>query len=46
MPRLTDEERAQLREADREQSAKAVEALQSSEGWQAWLASRRHFHRY
>lgn len=44
--RLTDDERARRREADREQSVKAVEALQSSEGWRAWLASRRHFHRY
>ena len=44
--RFSDEERARRREADREESVKAVAALQSSEGWQAWLASRRHFHRY
>lgn len=43
---LTDEERARRREADRQRSMEAVEALQSSEGWQNWLASRRHFHRY
>lgn len=23
-----------------------VEALQSSEGWQRWLAARQHFHTY
>lgn len=44
--RFSDEERARRREADREQSVKAVEALQTSEGWKSWLAARRHFHRY
>jgi antirestriction protein ArdC len=43
---ITAEERERRRAADREQSIKAVEALQCSEGWQSWLASRRHFHRY
>lgn len=43
---LTDEERARRREADRQRSMEAVQALHSSEGWQNWLASRRHFHRY
>jgi antirestriction protein ArdC len=43
---LTEDERARRRQADREQAAKAVEALRSTTGWQAWLATRRHFHRY
>jgi hypothetical protein len=43
---ITDEERERRRAADREQSIKAVEALRSSDGWQSWLASRRHFHAY
>ncbi|MFL5844325.1 MAG: ArdC-like ssDNA-binding domain-containing protein [Solirubrobacteraceae bacterium] len=50
MPRTkttpSEEERARRREADRQQSIEAVEALRTSAGWQAWLASRRHFHRY
>ena len=48
MPRkqLSDEERAARREADRQKSREAVEALQSSDGWQRWLAVRRHFHTY
>jgi hypothetical protein len=44
--RLTDEQRAERRQADREYARQAVERLRSSEGWQAWLASRRHFHAY
>lgn len=44
--RLTDEKRAERRRADREFAREAVERLRSSEGWQTWLASRRHFHRY
>ncbi len=44
--RLTDEERAERRRADREFAREAVERLRTSEGWQTWLASRRHFHRY
>lgn len=40
------EDRAQRRQADREYTVKAIEALRTSEGWQAWLSSRRHFHRY
>lgn len=43
---LTEHERAQRREADRQRSLQAVEALKTSDGWQAWLASRRHFHDY
>ncbi|HWT91622.1 MAG TPA: ArdC-like ssDNA-binding domain-containing protein [Solirubrobacteraceae bacterium] len=48
MPRkqLTDEERAARREADRQTTREAVEQLKSTEGWQRWLAVRRHFHTY
>jgi hypothetical protein len=34
------------READRQRAAAAVEALKSSEGWQAWLRTRSKFHKY
>lgn len=34
------------RAAERELTARAVEALQQSEGWQRWLRVRRHFHSY
>jgi antirestriction protein ArdC len=44
--RLSDEERAERRRADREYTRQAAEQLRSSEGWQRWLASRRHFHGY
>ena len=43
---LTDEERAERRRADGEYARQAVEQLRSSEGWQRWLATRRHFHAY
>ena len=43
---LSDEERAERRRADREYARQAVEELRSSEGWQRWLATRRHFHTY
>lgn len=43
---LSEEERAERRRADREFARKAVEQLRSSEGWQAWLATRGRFHRY
>jgi hypothetical protein len=43
---LTDEERQVRREADRQRTREAVEALRASDGWQNWLASRRHFHTY
>lgn len=36
-PRLSEEQRAERRSADREYARQAVEALQSSEGWQTWL---------
>ena len=40
---LSEEERAERRRADREFARKAVEQLHSSEGWQAWLATRGAF---
>jgi hypothetical protein len=40
---LSEEERAERRRADREFARKAVEQLRSSEGWQAWLATRGAF---
>jgi len=43
---LSEEERAARRRADREFARNAVEQLRSSEGWQRWLATRRHFHSY
>ena len=43
---LTDEEKAARRAAERELVKRSVEQLRSSEGWQAWLRSRSHFHRY
>jgi antirestriction protein ArdC len=45
-PRLTDEERAERRAAERKQMQEAVEALRTSEGWQRWLRVRRHFRDY
>lgn len=44
--RLSDDERAARREADRQKAREAAEALKTSDGWQRWLALRRHFHRY
>jgi hypothetical protein len=44
--KFTEAERQARREADRPKAAAAVEALTTSEGWQRWLASRRHFHQY
>ncbi len=43
---LSDQERAERRRQDRETAQMAIERLQSSEGWQAWLASRQHFRSY
>jgi hypothetical protein len=43
---LTDAEREQRRVADRAFVQQAVEALRSSDGWQRWLTTRRHFHSY
>jgi hypothetical protein len=42
----TEAERQERREADRQRSAAAVEALKSSEGWRAWLRTRSRFHHY
>lgn len=44
--KLTDDERAEKREAERKLMAQAIEELRSSEGWQRWLKVRRHFHHY
>lgn len=43
---LTDEERQARREADRQRTREAVEALRASDGWQKWLSLRRHFRSY
>ena len=43
---LTEAEREQRRAADRAFVQQAVEQLRSSEGWQRWLTTRRHFHTY
>ena len=45
-PRLSEEDRAQKRAAERELMAEAIEQLRSSEGWKRWLDVRRHFHHY
>jgi hypothetical protein len=41
-PKLTDAEREQRRAEDRRRLEEAVRELQSSEGWQRWVAVRRH----
>jgi hypothetical protein len=43
---LTEAEREQRRAADRAFVQQAVEQLRSSDGWQRWLTTRRHFHTY
>src|SRR3954464_2257067 len=43
---LSEAEREQRRAADRAFVQQAVEQLRSSEGWQRWLSTRRHFHSY
>ena len=43
---LTDEQRAQRREQERELVEHAVQQLRSSAGWQAWLRARSQFPRY
>lgn len=45
-PRLSDEQRARKRAEDREYTRKAVQQLQSSEGWQRWLSTRASFTTY
>jgi antirestriction protein ArdC len=44
--RLSDEQRAQRRREDREFAQQAVQALRSSDGFQAWLRARRSFRSY
>jgi antirestriction protein ArdC len=43
---INDAERQARREADRQRTRDAVEALRTSTGWRQWLSLRRHFHRY
>jgi hypothetical protein len=43
---FTDEERQARRQADRQKTRDAVEALRASDGWQQWLRLRRHFSEY
>ncbi len=43
---LSDQERAERRDHDREYARQAVERLRSSEGWKAWLTTRATFHSY
>jgi hypothetical protein len=40
---FTEEERQARREADRQRTREAVQALRASEGWQNWLGLRHHF---
>jgi antirestriction protein ArdC len=44
--KLSEEERAERRAAERELMASAIEELRSSEGWQRWLRVRHRFHSY
>lgn len=44
--RLSEEERAERRRADRELARQAVERLRSSDGWRTWLATRSSFRCY
>src|SRR3954470_24219902 len=46
MGTVSEDEREVRRNTDSKNSRKAVEGLVSSQGWQRWLACRRHFHRY
>jgi hypothetical protein len=46
MSQSTEAERQARREADRQKTEAAVEALRTSDGWRQWLASRRYFHTY
>jgi hypothetical protein len=43
---FTDEERQARRDADRQHTREAVQALRASDGWQQWLRLRHHFHSY
>jgi antirestriction protein ArdC len=44
--RLTEQDRAERRERDRQYARRAVEQLRSSEGWQQWLRTRSAFRTY
>jgi hypothetical protein len=46
MSAVATDKRAARRAAEREQMKAAIEALQTSVGWQRWLRVRRHFHAY
>ena len=46
MSKVNEVEHQRRREEDRKRVREAVEALQSSDGWKGWLASRKHFHAY
>jgi hypothetical protein len=43
---LSEEERRARRDADRQRTREAVQALRASDGWQKWLGLRRHFRTY
>jgi len=43
---LSEKQRAERRAAERKQMSEAIEALQSSAGWERWLRARRHFRTY
>lgn len=45
-PSLRDKERQARRDADRQRTREAVQALRASTGWQQWLSLRRHFRTY
>jgi antirestriction protein ArdC len=44
--RLTEAERAELRERDRQRLEEAIAELQTSDGWRAWLRARATLHGY
>ena len=44
--RLSDPQRAERRERDRERARQATEALLTSEGWERWVRARAVFHTY
>jgi hypothetical protein len=43
---LSDAERQQRRQADRERLQRAAQELLSSEGWRRWVRARAMFHSY
>jgi antirestriction protein ArdC len=46
MSQVSEQQLRERRESDRAKAREAVERLRSSDGWQRWLACRRHFHSY